>query len=263
MPTTTLTFLGTDSAVPGPGNDVASFLLNGHVLVDLGWSAPHRLLASGKDPLEVDAVVFTHLHHDHYLALPQLLYLRAMRGKREGGWTPLTLIGPAEDLEGVAARAWELLAQGGRFFAEVPPPALRPVVPGEAFAVGELAFETLPAPHPVQAMSLRVRDAQTGVRLGISGDRAFEPAAADFFRGLPVLVHECALGAEALPRDRNPYLHSSAQDAAETARAADVGLLYLVHCTAAQAPEALRAARAIFPRTELALPGTTLVWPAG
>ena len=39
MPQTTLTFIGTDSCVPHPGDDTASFILNDHILVDCGWNA--------------------------------------------------------------------------------------------------------------------------------------------------------------------------------------------------------------------------------
>jgi ribonuclease Z len=258
--TTTLTFLGTDSAVPGLGNDTASFLINGHVQVDCGWAATLRLLQTGEDALAIDHVVFTHLHHDHYLGLPHLLFLRAMRGRRAAGdFRPLTLVGPAQDLARVAHSAWDFVSQAGRFFADTPMPTLVPLDPGSSFVAGELQFDTAPAVHPVQAMSLRVTDTGTGARFGISGDTAFSPALADFFRGVPLLVHECALGAADPPPGGNPSLHASAGDAARIATRAAVGRLYLVHCAAAQADAALRSARALFPATELAEPGQTLV----
>lgn len=242
---TTLTFLGTGSAVPEAGNDTASYLINGHVLVDCGWSAPLRLIGLGANPLDADHVLFTHLHHDHYLGLAQLLFHRAMRGADR---PPLRIVGPAADVGRVVDLAWAFI-QADRFFPAARRPEVTPLEPGAAVDAGELRVRTAPAVHPVQAMSLRIADTRTGAEIGLSGDTAYEPALGAFFFGVRVLIHECSLGPRRLPREKNPSLHSGAADAAAVARVAGAGALYLVHGNSADREASLAAARAEFPAT--------------
>ncbi len=253
---TTLTFLGTGSAVPEAGNDTASYLVNGRVQVDCGWAAPLRMIGLGINPLDVEWLVFTHLHHDHYLGLAQLLFHRAMRGADR---PRLRMAGPEADVARVVDLAWTFI-QADRFFPGAVRPEVVAVRPGETLDVAGLQVRTAPAVHPVQAMSLRIADPRTGVDIGLSGDTAYEPALATFFRGVRVLVHECSLGPRSLPRENNRALHAGAGDAAEIARAAEAGVLYLVHGNPSERDAALTAGRAVFQATYWAPPLETLRW---
>jgi ribonuclease BN (tRNA processing enzyme) len=76
---TRVTFLGATSAVPDAGCDTASFVINDRILVDTGWSVVGNLRNLGIDPNQIDTLIFTHMHHDHYLSLPSLLFYRRMR----------------------------------------------------------------------------------------------------------------------------------------------------------------------------------------
>ena len=105
--------------------------------------------------------------------------------------------------------------------------------------------------NPVPALSLRITDARTGADFGLSGDTAFEPALAAFFSGTSLLVHESSHGPRTVSPDQNPYLHSSAADAARIAQMAGVRRLYLVHGSPVDAAGSLEVARAIFPDTDL------------
>ena len=49
---TSLTFLGTADAVPDAGRDVASFVINGAHLVDMGWYSTAQMFRYGIDPLK-------------------------------------------------------------------------------------------------------------------------------------------------------------------------------------------------------------------
>jgi ribonuclease BN (tRNA processing enzyme) len=262
-PRTTLTFLGTGPAIPEPGNDTASYLINGHVQVDCGWCATPRMMALGLDPLAVDLLIFTHLHQDHYMGLVHLLYHRCMRGRRaDGSYAPLTIAGPAEDVWRVVELAWQFI-QAERFFPQAPRPKVVPLVPGVAWEVGELRLQAAAALHPVPALCLRLADLRTGAQLGLSGDTAYDPALAAFFRGVSILVHEASHGARTVPRERNYALHSGAVEAARVARDAGARQLYLVHAAPADWPLALEAARREFAATEVAPLGRTVVVEGG
>jgi ribonuclease Z len=88
-----------------------------------------------------------------------------------------------------------------------------------------------------------------GRKLSITGDTAPSPAVVEAVRGADLLVHEATF----LEEERNrahETLHSTALEAAEVAREAEVGMLCLTHLSSRYfGPEVAREARAIFPET--------------
>lgn len=137
----TLTFLGTASVTPEAGHDTASFLINRDILVDTGWSAAIRMLSYGFSPLDLEYLILTHCHHDHYLGLPQLLFYRRMRQRDRDGLRPLKIIGPAEDLERVVKLSRDLL-QADRFPDVDHVPEVVPLSPGDRFECPTFHLET-------------------------------------------------------------------------------------------------------------------------
>jgi ribonuclease Z len=61
-----------------------------HVMVDCGWGAARRILASGVMPSAIDTAIFTHMHTDHITDFPDFLFLRWTSGAR----VPLRVFGP-------------------------------------------------------------------------------------------------------------------------------------------------------------------------
>jgi ribonuclease Z len=259
MPETTITFLGTAAAVPGAGEDSASYLINGHLQIDCGWYSALKMAHYGYSPLGVETLFFTHCHHDHYMGLPGLLFYRAMRGKREGRTAPLVIVGPADDLLVVVDLARRFL-QSERFGFDAMQSGveLRPLEPGATFEDQRYRIETIRALHPVTGFCLRLTDKHSGVVLAFSGDTAPNPALAEHARGADLLIHEASVRPD-LPDAQLRGDHSRAPDAAETARAAGVWRLRLVHLAGDHREASLAAARRIFPETELAAEGETLV----
>jgi len=255
---TTLTFVGTASCVPPPGNDTACCLLNGHLLVDAGWCAALSMLRCGCDASALDHVIITHCHHDHYLGLASLLFYRSMqRARLPQDASELRIIGPAEDIAHVVELARAYL-QGERFPAVQTNPEVVAVTPGDTFVAGEFEVRTAPVQHQVQGLALRLRDRSTGVEIGISGDTAFRPELAEFFAGVRLLICEAAAGLSDPPSGAQTG-HSGVRQAATIARAAGVGQLFLVHTDFARQDQVLSAARAIFPATSWPEPGMTVL----
>lgn len=248
MDPTTVTFLGTETVVPGPGRDTASFLVNGKLLVDTGWYAVLKMKSYGFNPMDLEALMITHCHHDHYLGLPQLLFYLRMRRHERPERPPLQIFGPAEDIARVVTLSRQFL-QTERFPDVEYLPEIIPLNPGDSYHAADFHLDTCASRHPVQALTYRFTDRATGARIAWTGDTAYAPHIADHVRGVDLFITEASHGPVSPDPAQNKSLHSGAPDAARLALAAGVGRLALIHCPAEQAEAALVAARAIFPAT--------------
>ena len=247
---TMLEFLGTSSCRADLGNDTASFVIDRRLMVDTGWCGVENLRSMGIDPVDVPYLMLTHLHHDHYLSLPSLLFYHL---GLKGDLSHLTVLGPCEDVERVLRLTADFL-QMERFYPDAALPKVVPLSPGEVFETPDFRLETAASLHPVQGLCCKYVDKQNGITVGFSGDTAYQPALGVFFAGSDILLHECSLGPiEADPVQNARYLHSGALDAARVAREADVPHLVLMHGTTVERPECIKAAQTVF--------GGRITWP--
>src|SRR5690554_6468014 len=91
-----LTCLGTSSGAPTRQRNVSATAIQPErgrqwVLVDCGEATQHQLLRTRLSPLQLQAILITHVHGDHCYGLPGLLASCQLNGRTE----PLTLVGPA------------------------------------------------------------------------------------------------------------------------------------------------------------------------
>lgn len=239
---TKITFFGTSGAVPEVGGDSPTFLINDKYLVDTGWSVIDNLRSSGHDPLQLEYLIFTHFHNDHYMSLPSLLFYYLMRGRP---LEELKIIGPAEDLQLIVRRAIDFLHAERYGWANLSP-VLIPLTPGEAYEEENFRLDTCSTAHPVQGLCYRFLDKKSGRLFSFTGDTAFHPPIIEHVRGSALLIHESALGPIAANPDKNDYMHSGAIDAATIAEEAKVGKLLLLHGSAQIAEPCVQAAKQIF-----------------
>jgi ribonuclease Z len=238
-----ITVLGTAACTPGKGENTASFVVDRRIVVDTGWYLTDRLLACGINPLDVEAVVFTHCHHDHILGLPQIIFYygieRDRRPKR-----PLRIFGPAGEIRRVVDDAQRFLQFERypelRFDLEV-----HELRGGAELETSGLKVKTCSARHAVPGLCYRF-ESEAGASAVFSGDTAYNPDLIELARGAGLLVHEASYGPKSVRQDVR-WGHSGAPDAAEVALEAGVARLALVHCGEAARAAALAAARAIFP----------------
>src|SRR6201981_2566474 len=100
-----LTIVGCGDAFGSGGRFNTCFFLEtakGTLLVDFGASSLVALKAHGLDPNAIDAILLSHLHGDHFGALPFLLLDAQFLARRE---RPLLIAGPP----GTRARLDQLL----------------------------------------------------------------------------------------------------------------------------------------------------------
>ena len=79
-----VTFIGTSASVPSAARGTSATLIargGARWLVDCGEGTQRQLLRSGLGLTDVDAVLLTHLHGDHFLGLPGMFKTYSLRGR--------------------------------------------------------------------------------------------------------------------------------------------------------------------------------------
>lgn len=211
--------LGTGSALTDGSREPTMLALRGRrstIVMDCGANAI-RQLQQLRVPLDsIERLILTHSHPDHTSGFSLLVEMLWLGGRRH----PLPIHGPADAIDVVQriwnqwdTSAWEGLP--GLEWHRVPPEIGAPICVGADFEL-----TAAPGVHLVPVIGVRARDLQGGGAVVYSSDGEPSPGIRALAQGADMLVHE-ATGA--FPG------HSSAEGAAELARAAGVRRLILVH----------------------------------
>jgi ribonuclease BN (tRNA processing enzyme) len=156
--------------------------------VDLGPTAILALRRLGRDPQQLQAVHFTHLHGDHIAGWPFLLVDAVYRARREDALFVTGPPGTRDRLQSLWAACYADAAA-----KELPfPLEVKELSPGDAAEVCGRRVEALAARHqraPHVALSLRLHGL-AGV-LAFTGDTGPHPGLADLARGAALLCAEC------------------------------------------------------------------------
>lgn len=283
-------FVGTAASAPTARRGLAALVVRrgGDVLLfDCGEGTQRQLIKSiGLADLE--HIFISHYHADHFLGLPGMLKTFALRGRE----LPLTIYGPhglertMADLEplygrlpyeltiyelqpgeelgfkGFSVTAFEVDHQGvavgyaiverdrpGRFDEDE---AVRlGVTPGADFGVLQRGGEVVTADGTTVTPDQVLGEARLGRKIVYSGDTAPCESLRIAAYQADVLVHESSFGDEEAERAAETR-HSTARQAAEVAKAAEVKMLCLTHVSGRYFGKELRdQAREVFANTEL------------
>lgn len=166
------------------------------VLVDAGLGCTRGLCDAGVALTDLDAIVITHLHSDHYLELGPLFHTAWTAGLNK----PVPVIGP-DGLDRywqgfLASMEFDIslrLRDEGR--PELAPLAKITVISEGAHPLGPLTMKVLRNAHPPIEDSFALRFDGGTCSAVISGDTAPIPEMVPFAEGADLLVHEAMLSA--------------------------------------------------------------------
>lgn len=185
------------------------------ILVDCGVGCHYRLSERGYLE-DLDLVFITHMHMDHFLGLPELVFQAHMEGRRR----PLRIIGPEGLAEAIRVVAPHL-------FTNINFPLQIEVVDGNEFTnIGKTRIYVMNACHVVPSYGIRLDDEK--VSIGFSSDTLEPCPGLSEMKDAYVLVHEATCD------DRfndlcKKYGHSTAREAIEASAKFGNDLLLLNH----------------------------------
>lgn len=255
---TKVVMLGTGTPVADPdrfGSAVVVLVDSTPYLFDIGvgvvrrWAAALRGGIAPIGPATLHTAFVTHLHTDHTLGYPELIFTTWTLGvSSPGGRAPLEVYGPP----GLAAMTTHLLAAYAEDIAVRTGPggesagAPGPVVHAHEIAPGVVYHDSLvtvtafAVHHGDWAHAFGYRIQTPDKVIVLSGDAGPPSTVAEQCRGCDILIHE---GGTVLAADANDYFrrfHTTTEELAEIARAAHPKLLVLYH----QRPPGAAAERA-------------------
>jgi ribonuclease BN (tRNA processing enzyme) len=193
-----VTIVGCGDAFGSGGRSHTCFRLDAAgrtLLVDFGASAIVAWNRLGFATADIDAVVVSHLHGDHFGGLPfLLLHCHFVERRRK----PLLLIGPP----GFKARLdalIEVFFPGTKGMAWTFAWPVEEIPPGRPHEAAGFSLLTREVDHPSGAPSTAVRVEGGGRVFAYSGDTAWTEALIDIADGADLLLMECYSAKKPIP----------------------------------------------------------------
>ncbi|NJP66099.1 MBL fold metallo-hydrolase [Streptomyces spiramenti] len=244
-----LTVVGCSGSFPSADSACSSYLIEAEgyrLLLDLGNGALGELQKySGL--YDIDAVVISHLHPDHFIDMCGYFVARYYR--HEGGrCRPIPVYGPAGTEERLVTAYADTPTE--KSMSEVFD--FRTLAHGDEFTLGPLSLRTAVMRHPVEAYGFRIE--HHGAAITYSGDSGPCQALDELARDTDLLLCEASF---VDGRENLPDVHMTGREAGECAARSRAGSLVLTHVPPwTDADLNLLHARAVFGGpTELARPG--------
>ncbi len=215
-----VTVVGCSPAWPNPGGAQSGYLVDGRVLLDCGPGVLARLRSQNGTWPQVDAIVITHFHLDHWGDVVPWVWGRMFGLGRELEptqlWLPpdgsqeLELFGSTFGTPWMFERTFDI-----REYSE-----------DEPFTINGLELRAVRVPHyTLRTFALRVTDGQR--TLAYSGDSGPSERLAEVARDADLFICEATLERGEL--DGEPRGHLSADEAVEAFEASGARRLLLTH----------------------------------
>ena len=204
----TVTVLGCDGSWPGPGGAGSGYLvrIGATVLVLDAGPGTFAVLQTLIDPAEVDAVVISHHHADHWTDL----YAVDAQARFGGRRSAVPVYAPAETAERAGIERTPMLDW-------------RPVTDGDRAGIGEASCAFHRTDHAEETLAVRIDGG--GRALGYSADTGPAWSPEVLGSGLDLLLCEATYTVE----DEGTADHLSGRQAGVAARAAGAKHLVITH----------------------------------
>ena len=263
---TTVIMLGTGTPVPdfqraGAGvavvyNDRAYVFDVGHGVVQRAIEASQRLGIAALAPVNIERLLFTHLHSDHTVDYPELVSNNWWRRSSQiRVWGPPGLMAMTEGVYAMMAAdvgirlAGDLPIVNRDTYRVVP----TEIAEGRVLEEDGLLIDAFEVSHGDGVLAFGYRVTTPDKTIVISGDTTFSAKLVEMATGADVLIHEAISeeGVAGLERSWQQYhagAHTRTGDLARVARSARPKLLVISHVLSYAAPveTALSEVRALY-----------------
>jgi len=200
----TVRFLGCGDAFGSGGRFQTCFLVRSDAvrfLIDCGASSLIAMNRFGVDPAEIDMILLTHLHGDHFGGLPFFLLDAYFLRKRT---RPLVIAGPP-GMRRRIADAMEIMFPDSSRIPFTFPREMIELAPERPQALGGITVTPYVVEHPCGDPPFALRIECDGRIITYSGDTIWTGALAPAARGADLFI------AEAYTYDRKTKLHMDLQ----------------------------------------------------
>jgi ribonuclease BN (tRNA processing enzyme) len=218
-----LTIVGCSGSYAGPDSAASCYLVEAdhegrpwRILLDLGSGAFGQLQRYA-DPRDIDGLLISHLHADHFYDISGYYVVRTWHPG--GVMAPLPTWGPKGMAKQIAAGYGLKVHPGMKDAFDVKK------YDGEPIVIGPFTIYTAILKHPITAYGFRIE--ADGATLVYSGDTGPCDELVELTRGADLFLCEAAFRSDKL--DNPPDLHLTGREAGDAAKAAGVGRLVLTH----------------------------------
>ena len=183
--------LGCGDAFGSGGRNQSSYLIEANdrlFLLDCGPTALLALKRAGFDPRDLDAILVSHLHGDHFGGLPFFLLDFLYRRPRRD---PILIAGPS-GTETKVRQLFKLMYGGPRddkAFSAATFRVLHPDQPAQVAGIGVFPFRV---PHQSRGISLALKVSCQNKQILFSGDSLWTDGFIDQSRGVDLFLCECS-----------------------------------------------------------------------
>ena len=179
-------FLGVGEACDPERFNTSLLVVSGskkhYILLDCGFTTPHRYFADCSDPDQLDALWISHFHGDHFFGIP-LLLLRFWEMERT---KPLLLVGPPgleEKVEKILDLAYPAFRGKLQYALQY-----REIEDGGSFQAAGFFWQVAATEHSQSCLALKL--SACGKSLFYSGDGRPTLGSASLAKGCTLMVHE-------------------------------------------------------------------------
>jgi ribonuclease BN (tRNA processing enzyme) len=187
-----LTFLGTGDAFASHGRFQSGYLIEAdrcHILMEAGPTVLCAMKRMGVAPADIDIILISHLHGDHFGGLPFLILEYLWESQRS---KPLKIAGPPH----LEERTWRLFNTMFPFSSGDIERVKRKLEfvelePAHKARFGKIEVESLRVPHMKRDLCLALKITIGGKTIAFSGDTGWVDDLVSFTAGADLFLCEC------------------------------------------------------------------------